>query len=205
RSVLPRLRPALGRHSRALWVSRHPGLGFAVATRWRFSLCFRRANLRAVVAQDYFRVGSLIGWIARRIFGAITADRAWRPPAGDPLAGCSSVLDASEILILYLEGTRGVPGRMSDLKAGVAYLARHHPKVPVVPIALNGVERVRPKGAVVPLPLTVTADVGMPRYWGEATAAISWPSCAPRSWAFPRRNAAASRRGSRPPVCRCQR
>ncbi|HKF73762.1 MAG TPA: lysophospholipid acyltransferase family protein [Stellaceae bacterium] len=123
------------------------------------------ATLRAVVARDYFRVGSLIGWIARRIFGAITADRAWRPAAGDPLAGCSRVLDAGEILILYPEGTRGMPGVMSELKAGVAYLARRYPKVPVVPVTLSGVERILPKGAVVPLPLTVAAHVGVPRYW----------------------------------------
>jgi 1-acyl-sn-glycerol-3-phosphate acyltransferase len=122
-------------------------------------------TLRAVVAQDYFRVGSLIGWIARRIFGAVTADRSWRPAAGDPLAGCSTALDSGEILILYPEGTRGTPGRMSELKAGVAYLARRHPKVPVVPITLSGVDRILPKGAVVPLPITVAAHVGQPRCW----------------------------------------
>src|SRR5215831_11186670 len=68
-----------------------------------------------------------------------------------------SRLDAGEILILYPEGTRGMPGVMSELKAGVAYLARRYPKVPVVPVTLSGVERILPKGAVVPLPLTVAA------------------------------------------------
>lgn len=124
------------------------------------------ASLRSVAAQDYFREGSLIGWIARRLLGAITVARAWRPSEGDPLAGCSSALDSGEILIFYPEGTRGTPGRMGELKAGVAYLARRHPSVPVVPITLSGMDRVLPKGAVLPLPLTIEVNVGQPRCWG---------------------------------------
>ncbi len=123
------------------------------------------ASLRSVAAQDYFRAGSLVGWIARRVLGAIAVHRAWRPAAGDPLAACSSALDSGEILILYPEGTRGTPGLMSEFKAGVAYLARRHPDVPVVPITLSGLDRVLPKGAVVPLPLTIRVDVGRPRCW----------------------------------------
>lgn len=121
--------------------------------------------LRSVAAADYFRAGSLIGWIARRLLGAISVARAWQPAEGDPLAGCSRALASGEILILYPEGTRGTPGRISELKAGVAYLARRHPHVPVVPITLSGMDRVLPKGALVPLPLTVAVNVGQPRCW----------------------------------------
>ena len=122
-------------------------------------------SLGSVVARDYFCAGSLIGWIARRLMGAIPVARSWQPSEGDPLAGCSRALDSGKILVLYPEGTRGTPGRMSELKAGVAYLARRHPSVPVIPVALTGVDRVLPKGAVVPLPLTVAAHVGQPRCW----------------------------------------
>jgi 1-acyl-sn-glycerol-3-phosphate acyltransferase len=121
--------------------------------------------LRSVAAQDYFRAGSLLGWIARRLLGGITVARVWRLEDGDPLAGCSKALASGEILILYPEGTRGAPGRMTELKAGVAYLARRHPDVPVVPVTLRGLDRVLPKGAVVPLPLTIEVDVGQPRCW----------------------------------------
>jgi len=126
----------------------------------------KAASLGSVVARDYFRAGSLIGWIARRLMGAIPVTRSWQPSDGDPLAGCSRALDNGKILVLYPEGTRGTPGRMSELKAGVAYLARRHPRVPVIPIRLNGMDRVLPKGAVLPLPLTVAAHVGRPRHWG---------------------------------------
>ena len=122
-------------------------------------------RLHAVAARDYFRPGSLKGWIARRIFGAIPVDRAWRPAAGDPLAGCSEVLDSGGILILFPEGTRGTPGCVGALKAGVACLARRHPRVPVVPIALSGFDRILPKDAVVPLPLEAAASIGAPRFW----------------------------------------
>ncbi|HKX09469.1 MAG TPA: lysophospholipid acyltransferase family protein [Stellaceae bacterium] len=125
----------------------------------------KAASLGSVVARDYFRAGSLIGWIARRLMGAVPVTRSWQPSEGDPLAGCSRALDSGKILVLYPEGTRGTPGRMSELKAGVAYLARRHPSVPVIPVTLSGMDRVLPKGAVVPLPLTVAAHVGRPRRW----------------------------------------
>ena len=129
------------------------------------------ARLHAAAAGDYFSPGSLRGWIARRIFGAIPVDRAWRPATGDPLAGCSRVLEAGGILILFPEGTRGTPGRVGVLKAGVACLARRHPSVPVVPIALSGFDRILPKDAVVPLPLEAAASVGAPRFWsGDSRA-----------------------------------
>jgi 1-acyl-sn-glycerol-3-phosphate acyltransferase len=54
---------------------------------------------------------------------------------------------------------------MSELKAGVAYLARRHPRVPIIPVALNGMDRVLPRGSLLPLPLTVEAHVGRPRRW----------------------------------------
>jgi 1-acyl-sn-glycerol-3-phosphate acyltransferase len=125
----------------------------------------KATSLGSVVARDYFCAGSLMGWIARRLMGAIPVARSWQPSEGDPLAGCSRALDSGKILVLYPEGTRGTPGRMSELKAGVAYLARRHPTVPVIPVALNGMDRILPKGAVVPLPLTVAAHVGRPRRW----------------------------------------
>ena len=129
------------------------------------------ASLHTAAAQDYFGQGSIKGWIARRIFGAIPVNRAWRPSAGDPLAGCSRVLDEGGILILFPEGTRGTPGRMNTLKFGVACLARRHPNVPVVPVALAGFDRILPKDALVPLPLEAAASVGTPRYWsGDSRA-----------------------------------
>jgi 1-acyl-sn-glycerol-3-phosphate acyltransferase len=81
------------------------------------------------------------------------------------------VLEAGGILILFPEGTRGTPGCIGALKAGVACLARRHPRVPVVPIALSGFDRILPKDAVVPLPLEAEASVGAPRFWsGDARA-----------------------------------
>jgi 1-acyl-sn-glycerol-3-phosphate acyltransferase len=131
----------------------------------------KAAVLHAVAAHDYFKAGSLRSWIARRLFGAVALDRIWRPGSGNPLASCSKTLDAGGILILFPEGTRGVPGRMGQLKSGVACLARRHPQVPVVPIVLSGFERILPKNAVVPLPLNAAADVGIPLKWtGDASA-----------------------------------
>jgi 1-acyl-sn-glycerol-3-phosphate acyltransferase len=124
------------------------------------------SSLRVVAASDYFfHSNSLPGWIARCVFGAIPLERSFRPGHGDPLAACSAALASGAILLFFPEGTRGEPGCLSEFKPGLAHLVRQHPNTPVIPIGLVGLDRVLPKGAHVPLPLTCEARVGLPQRW----------------------------------------
>jgi 1-acyl-sn-glycerol-3-phosphate acyltransferase len=123
-------------------------------------------SLHAVAASDYFFCSSsLAGWIARSVFGAIPLERSFRAGHGDPLAACSAALASGAILFFFPEGTRGEPGCLSEFKLGLAHLVRRHPNIPVIPVGLIGLDRVLPKGARVPLPLTCEARVGSPQRW----------------------------------------
>src|SRR5579872_1973192 len=122
--------------------------------------------LKVVAASDYFfRSNSLSGWIARRVFAAVPLERFFRLGHGDPLEACSAALMSGAILLFFPEGTRGVPGCLGEFKFGVAHLVRRHPNIPVTPIGLIGLDRVLPKGANLPLPLTCEARVGSPQRW----------------------------------------
>ncbi len=123
------------------------------------------ARLRPVAASDYFLGNSLCGWLARRLLDIIPLSRDCRPRHGDPLAACSAALQCGAILIFFPEGTRGEPGSLGEFKPGIAHLARRHPGIPIVPVFLTSLDRVLPKGALLPLPLLCEARIGTARYW----------------------------------------
>ncbi|MDN6321744.1 MAG: 1-acyl-sn-glycerol-3-phosphate acyltransferase [Halomonas sp.] len=81
----------------------------------------------------------------------------------DPLAGMRRALDAGDSLILFPEGTRNtgeVP--LLPFKTGLYHLALAYPDVELVPVWIDNLNRVLPKGERVPLPLLCTLTYGAP-------------------------------------------
>ena len=110
-------------------------------------------------------------WFALNIIGIIPLDRRMPRGTGDPLEGCSSALSTGAILIFFPEGTRGEPERLAVFKSGIAYLARRHPEVPIVPIFLYGLGKALPRGELLLVPFYADVFVGEPIPWeGERDA-----------------------------------
>ncbi|EYB68827.1 hypothetical protein DEIPH_ctg017orf0201 [Deinococcus phoenicis] len=119
------------------------------------------AWVRPAAAADYFSRTPLLAWVSRELIGALLIDRQ---PGGrrDPLAPLSASLERQEIILLFPEGTRGQPEVREAFKAGLAHLARRHPDVPVIPVALRGLGYALPKGEWLPVPLNLYVAVGTP-------------------------------------------
>jgi 1-acyl-sn-glycerol-3-phosphate acyltransferase len=81
----------------------------------------------------------LRGWFALNIIGIIPVRRGSGKEAGNPLAACEESLDRGEILVLFPEGSRGEPEALAHFKKGIGHLARARPKVPVIPVFMQGV------------------------------------------------------------------
>jgi 1-acyl-sn-glycerol-3-phosphate acyltransferase len=67
----------------------------------------------------------------------------------------------------FPEGTRGYAEEPQPFKAGLYNLARSFPAVELVPAWINNVQRVMPKGEVVPVPVLCSVTFGAPLRLGE--------------------------------------
>jgi 1-acyl-sn-glycerol-3-phosphate acyltransferase len=74
------------------------------------------------------------------------------------------VLHAGDSLVIFPEGTRGFLGEPMPFKAGLYHLAEQFPQVPLVPAWIDNVQRVMPKGEVIPVPLLCTVSFGVPMH-----------------------------------------
>lgn len=121
--------------------------------------------LRPVAAIDYFLRNRWLAWFVLRIIGIIPLARDARPGHGDPLAGCHAALAENSILILFPEGSRGEPERLSQFKSGIAHLAKRQPEVPIVPVYLHGLGKALPRGSILLVPFFVDIFVGEAMAW----------------------------------------
>ena len=71
-------------------------------------------------------------------------------------------LENGDSLIIFPEGTRGNAEEPQPFKAGLYNLTCKFPEVVLVPAWINNVQRVMPKGEVVPVPILCSVTFGAP-------------------------------------------
>ncbi|GAA5787172.1 lysophospholipid acyltransferase family protein [Chitiniphilus shinanonensis] len=132
----------------------------------------RVLNVRPAAAADYFLRNRALAWFATHVVGIIPVIRGGASKSVDPLAGCYDALAAGRILVLFPEGTRGEPERLSEVKSGLWFLGRRFPEVPIVPVYMHGLGRSMGKGSRIPVPFFVDVHVDRPLPWQEDKAAF---------------------------------
>ena len=131
-----------------------------------------RNQVHPVAAADYWQKTPLRRYLASRVFNAVLVERrrqaADAPDASesaaprDPLAALADALEKGESLIIFPEGTRGDGDGVATFKSGLYHLARRMPEAQLVPVWLENMNRVLPKGSRLVVPIICTATFGAP-------------------------------------------
>ncbi|MDM0114572.1 lysophospholipid acyltransferase family protein [Variovorax sp. J22R133] len=79
-----------------------------------------------------------------------------------PLQPLIDALQSGDSIIIFPEGTRGHTGEPQKFKSGLFTLAQMFPEVVLVPAWIDNVQRVMPKGEVVPVPILCSVTFGAP-------------------------------------------
>ena len=120
-----------------------------------------RGITRPIAAKDYWTKTPFKKWITTSVFNAIYVDRV-KTTDQDPLEPLIDALENGDSIILFPEGTRGNQDEPQSFKSGLFNLALKFPHVVLVPAWINNVQRVMPKGEVVPVPILCSVTYGAP-------------------------------------------
>lgn len=123
-----------------------------------------RARTRPVAARDYWERGPIRRFLAHKVFRAVLIERKKVTARCNPLEAMEAALDAGDSLILFPEGTRAddEDGGMHEFKPGLWHLARKHTDVELVPVHLENLNRILPKGDFLLIPLLAAVTFGKP-------------------------------------------
>lgn len=125
-----------------------------------------RSITRPIAALDYWTASRFKRWITTAVFNAVYVERERRGDE-DPLQPLINALSSGDSLILFPEGTRGFDEDPQPFKSGLFNLAQRFPDVVLVPTWIHNVQRVMPKGEVLPVPVLCSVTFGEPMALGE--------------------------------------
>jgi 1-acyl-sn-glycerol-3-phosphate acyltransferase len=120
-----------------------------------------RARTRPIAARDYWTATPFKQWLTTAVFNAVYVSRT-RSEEQDPLEPLVAALAKGDSLVIFPEGTRSLRGEPLPFKSGLYHLAAQFPGVQLIPAWIDNVQRVMPKGEVVPVPILCTVTFGAP-------------------------------------------
>jgi 1-acyl-sn-glycerol-3-phosphate acyltransferase len=146
-----------------------------------------RARTRPIAARDYWTSSPFKKWLTTEVFNAVYVNRSRAKPAPqvpadptqpdtaraelpeeqDPLEPLQEALQQGDSLVIFPEGTRSPHGEPVPFKSGLYHLAKQFPTVQLIPAWIDNVQRVMPKGEVVPVPILCTVTFGEPMLLDE--------------------------------------
>lgn len=120
-----------------------------------------RRKTRPVAAADYWLTSPLRRFIGEKVINAVLIERDPAKRTQDPIEQMVEALDQGYSLIIFPEGQRnGTDEIMLPFKPGIFHLAEQRPHVPLVPAWIENLNRVLPKGEVIPVPFICTVRFG---------------------------------------------
>lgn len=103
-------------------------------------------KIHPIAAKDYFCNTKFKENFFKKLIGIIPIDRkVTRQTKEEIFYDINQALKNNHSIIIYPEGTRGEDNKISEFKTGIAHIAKMNPNVPVIPIFINGPDKILPK------------------------------------------------------------
>ena len=140
----------------------------------------RRRHARPVAGRDYWEQGRVRRYLASEVFRAVLVERRGAD-AGSAVDHARAAVEqmacemgCHDSLIVFPEGTRSASGEVGPFKSGLYHLSRARPDAELVPVHLENLNRILPKGEALPVPMMSRVTFGpvLPVRSGEQKAAF---------------------------------
>ena len=120
-----------------------------------------RGLVRPVAAKDYWEKGYVRQYFART-FNALLIDRTDIKVHQSPVDLMLREIGEKYSLIVFPEGGRSTGGEIGEFKSGLYYLSKKRPDLELVPVHIDNLNRVLPRGEFLPVPLLSCISFGPP-------------------------------------------
>jgi 1-acyl-sn-glycerol-3-phosphate acyltransferase len=121
---------------------------------------------RPVAAVDYWSGGPVRRYMAS-VFNVLLIDRKKIKVHNSPIDMMLREIGNTDSLIVFPEGGRNPSGITGEFKSGLFHLAKKRPDLELVPVHIDNLNRVMPKGEFLPVPLLSCISIGSP-IWLES-------------------------------------
>ncbi|MCA9237120.1 MAG: 1-acyl-sn-glycerol-3-phosphate acyltransferase [Planctomycetales bacterium] len=125
-----------------------------------------RRLTRPVAAKDYW-VGGAVRRKLAKVFNALLIDRTEIKVHQSPVDLMLREIGRTHSLIIFPEGGRGEGDETGEFKSGLYYLAKKRPDLELIPVYINNMNRILPRGEFLPVPLLSSVTFGPP-LWLES-------------------------------------
>jgi len=123
-----------------------------------------RDKTRMVAAQDYWCAGPLRRYIAQKLFNAVLIEREKISIKNTPVKVMLDGMKEEYSLILFPEGGRSQDGTLGHFKSGLYYLCKKRPDLELIPVYLNNMNSILPRGKTIPVPMLSRVVFGPPMW-----------------------------------------
>ena len=125
-----------------------------------------RRLTRPVAAKDYWIRGPVRRHLAKT-FNAMLIDRTEIKVHQSPVDLMLREIGRTHSIIMFPEGGRSTGDAVGEFKSGLYYLAKKRPDLEMIPVYINNMNRILPRGEFLPVPLLSSVTFGPP-IWLEA-------------------------------------
>ena len=126
-----------------------------------------RALTRPVAAKDYWTAGPVRRYLSARVFNALLIDRTEIKVHQSPVDLMIREIGYQYSLIVFPEGSRSSGSDIGEFKSGLYYLCKKRPDLECIPVHIDNMNRILPRGEILPVPLLSRISFGPP-IWLEA-------------------------------------
>lgn len=122
-----------------------------------------RVRTRPVAGADYWEKGRVRSYLIHEVLRGVLIERGGARRARDPIDIIVEALELGDSLIVFPEGTRNMSDEpLLPFKSGLYRVACRRPDVELVPVWMENLGRVLPKGEAIPVPLLCSVNFGAP-------------------------------------------